>query len=134
LERTRDDGVKPSRQNLPHDKAQCLSQQQVEVNVMKASIVIASLLVSVATVPAFAAGASVMSDEGLPPNVAQHWKRNETPMRQGSAERFVPQYLHAQGGEVTLTQNPDFMPPRVERTPAAAIRTQSIPATTYVGA
>ena len=101
---------------------------------MKASIVFASLLVSVATVPVFAAGASATSDEGLPPNVAQHWKHNETSMRQGSAERFVPQYLHAQGGEVTLTQNPDFMSPRIERTPAAVIRTQSIPATTYVGA
>lgn len=99
---------------------------------MNARIAFASLLISVAAVPAYAAGEP--SDEGLPPNVAQNWKRAQAPMREGAAERFVPQYLHAQGGEVTLTQNPEFMAPQVERTPAAIIRTQSIPATTYVGA
>ena len=74
---------------------------------MKARIVFASLLVSVATAPAFAAGPD-QSDEGLPPNVAQHWKQVERAMTHGS--------------------------PLVERTPAEVIRTQSIPATTYVGA
>lgn len=100
---------------------------------MNARIAFASLLISIAAVPAYAAG-EPGSDEGLPPNVAQNWKRAPGPMRDGSAQRFVPQYLHSQGGEVTLTQNPEFMAPQVERTPAAIIRTQSIPATTYVGA
>ena len=116
------------------DTAQCLvGATGKEVNIMKARIVFASLLVSVAIVPAFAAGPD-QSDEGLPPNVAQHWKPAERPMTHGSPERFVPQYLHAPGGEVTLTQNPAFMAPQVERTPTEIIRTQSIPATTYVGA
>ena len=100
---------------------------------MNARIAFASLLISVAAVPAYAAGGPG-SDEGLPPNVAQNWKSAPAPMRDSSAQRFVPQYLHSQGGEVTLTQNPEFMAPQVERTPAAIIRTQSIPATTYVGA
>jgi hypothetical protein len=74
------------------------------------------------------------SDEGLPPNVAQNWKRSQGAMKDSSAERFVPQYLHSQGGEVTLTNNPAFVAPQAERTPTEIIRTQSIPATTYVGA
>ena len=98
---------------------------------MKARMLLAGLLVPAAIVPAFAQGMG--SDEGLPPNVAQHWKSSQS-MKQGSAERFVPQYLIVAGGEITMVPNPEFIAPRVERTPASVIRTQSIPATTYVGA
>ena len=117
------------------DTAQCLVVATgKEVNIMKARMVLAGLLIPMATVPAFAQGGGSTNDEGLPPNIAQHWKGMQSPKKQGSADRFVPQYLLVPGGEITLTQNPDFMAPRVERTPAAVIRTQSIPATTYVGA
>jgi hypothetical protein len=117
-----------------NDTAQCLVVATGRGNVMKASIVLASLAISVATAPAFAAGMQPDADEGLPPNVGQQWKSVGSSMKQGSAERYIPQYLHAQGGEITLTRNPEFVVPPVERTPADIIRTQSIPATTYVGA
>jgi hypothetical protein len=96
-------------------------------------MLLAGLLVPAAIAPAFAQGTG--ADEGLPPNLAQHWKSNQTMMKQGTDERFVPPYLVVRGGEeVTLVPNPEFRAPRVERTPAQVIRTQSIPATTYVGA
>lgn len=101
---------------------------------MNARILLAGLLIPAAIMPAFAQGTGSGSDEGLPPNLAQQWKSTQSPMKQGSAERFVPQYLPVAGGEITLVPNPEFMAPRVERTPAEVIRTQSIPATTYVGA
>ena len=100
---------------------------------MKARILLAGLLLPAAIVPGFAQGTGTGGDEGLPPNVAQHWKSSQS-MKQGSAERFVPQYLIVAGGEITMVPNPEFIAPRVERTPASVIRTQSIPATTYVGA
>ena len=103
---------------------------------MKARMLLAGLLVPAAVVPAFAQGTG--GDEGLPPNVAQHWKSSQMMkqgMKQEIAERFVSPYLIVVGGEeVTLVPNPEFQAPRVERTPAHVIRTQSIPATTYVGA
>jgi hypothetical protein len=93
---------------------------------MKSSIVLASLAISVATVPAFAAGPQRDADEGLPPNVGQQWQSVDGPMKQSSAERYIPQYLQAQGGEITLTRNPEFLAPRGEHTPPDLI--------TYVGA
>jgi hypothetical protein len=106
---------------------------QQEVHIMKVRMLLAGLLVPAAIVPAFAQGTGTGGDEGLPPNLAQQWKNSQS-MKQGSAERFVPPYLIVAGGEITLVPNPEFVAPRVERTPASIIRTQSIPATTYVGA
>lgn len=102
---------------------------------MNARNVFAGLLIAAAAAPAFAAGDhGTPSDEGLPPTVAQAWNRGQVPMKDSSAEQYVPQYLFSQGGEVTLTQNPDFVAPDVPRTPVEIIRTQSAPATMYVGA
>ena len=96
---------------------------------MKARMLLAGLLIPAAVVPAFAQGTGSNSDEGLPPNVAQHWKSSQS-MKQGSAEHFVPQYLIVAGGEITLVPNPEFVAPRVERTPADVIRPLASPPTT----
>jgi hypothetical protein len=102
---------------------------------MKARNIFAGLFVAAAAVPALAAGSfGTPSDEGLPPSLAQQWKPDQMAMKQGPAERYVPQYIFSPNGEGTLTQNPAFMAPDVPRTSAEVIRTQSAPATRYVGA
>jgi hypothetical protein len=76
---------------------------------MNARNCFAGLLIAAAAAPAFAAGElGIPADEGLPPDIAQNWKRGHMPIQESSAE--------------------------AKRTPVEVIRTQSVPATTYVGA
>lgn len=77
-----------------------------------------------------------LADEGVPHDLVARWaapsKQAPTQAR-FNAERFVPPYLIGMGEE-SLVANPAFVTKHTKRATRAEIKTQSIPATEYVGA
>jgi hypothetical protein len=71
------------------------------MNTLNTRVVFCGLLLSFATTPALAAGeSSITLDEGLPPNIAEIWKREGIimPRNHDDAERMVPQSVPAAPG------------------------------------
>jgi hypothetical protein len=101
---------------------------------MKASrSILAGVVVATAAFSAFAKTAYA-ADEGLPPNIAALQAADRVAPPVAQADQYVPHVLIVPGGEITQVPNPVFRPAQVERASAHVIRTQSYPATHYVGA